>query len=338
MPRSCLVAFSDVVVRPPPPASILSSHAAGEGVRSTASRAGATRRRPVGDGRWMPKPAAHRVGKLSDLRRAVEACGGVARVSSLQRNGHARHYIRAAIQAGTLEAVRRDWVALPGADPHLRSAALRGVVLSCVTRAARLGIWVRADEGEHVAAAAHSRVRTTPATTVHWATPVVPRDPDAVEDSIENVLALIATCQPHDHALAAWESALNRGIVDFARLERLELSPAARGILREAQPYADSGLETIFSTRLRRLGVQTRSQIWILGHHVDHLIGERLVFQIDGGHHVDRQRRSDNEHDAALRLLGYTVFRVGYHQVIDDWPSVQWLVMQAIAQGLHRRR
>ncbi|WP_241245869.1 DUF559 domain-containing protein [Microbacterium sp. 4R-513] len=81
--------------------------------------------------------------------------------------------------------------------------------------------------------------------------------------------------------------------------------------------------------------MRIRAQIWIAGHHVDHLIGDRLVVQIDGGHHVNAQRLSDNEHDAALRLLGYTVIRVGYRQVVDDWPTVQWLIMQALAQDLH---
>ncbi|WP_228479238.1 DUF559 domain-containing protein [Microbacterium atlanticum] len=69
---------------------------------------------------------------------------------------------------------------------------------------------------------------------------------------------------------------------------------------------------------------------------MDHLIGERLVVQIDGGHHVDSQRESDIAHDALLRLRGYTVFRFGYHQLLSEWPFVQSVIMQAVAQGLHR--
>ncbi|MGC5171183.1 hypothetical protein ACLQ2Q_11080 [Microbacterium sp. DT81.1] len=48
------------------------------------------------------------------------------------------------------------------------------------------------------------------------------------------------------------------------------------------------------------------------------------------------QREADIAHDARLMLLGYHVIRVGYTQVIDQWPSVQDLIMRAIAQGLHR--
>lgn len=71
------------------------------------------------------------------------------------------------------------------------------------------------------------------------------------------------------------------------------------------------------------------------GHRVDFLIGDRLVLQIDGGHHVGAQREADIAHDAVLRLHGYTVIRVGYAQVTERWPEVQDRILRAIAQGLH---
>lgn len=274
---------------------------------------------------------------LRGLVTAVRSRGGVARVSSLQRDGHARHRIRLALEEGHLLRVRRDWVALPGADAELIDAARRGVILSCVTRARRLGLWVLREEGIHVAADPHAKVTRVAGDTVHWSTPIVPRVADALEDGIENSLVLVAACQPFERALAVWESAYRKGMVDPLRLSRLELPPAARALLAEAQPFSDSGLETIFVSRLKRFGVAVRSQMWIAGRYVDHLIGKRLVVQVDGGHHVDAQRMADNEHDAALRLLGYTVIRVGFRQVMDDWPTVQWLIMQALAQGLHRQ-
>ncbi len=78
-----------------------------------------------------------------------------------------------------------------------------------------------------------------------------------------------------------------------------------------------------------------RSQVWLNGHRVDFLIGERLVLQIDGGHHVDAQRIKDNRHDAELRMCGYTVIRVGYAQVMHHWPEVHELLTRAVARGLH---
>lgn len=159
-----------------------------------------------------------------------------------------------------------------------------------------------------------------------------------LEDGTENTLVAVSQCQPFEHALAVWESALNKGIVDREVLSRLKLPRVARDILEEATPFADSGLETIVPRRLRWLRVRIVHQPWLYGHRVDFLIGDRLVLQVDGGHHVGAQRESDNRHDAELMLRGYHVIRVGYRQVMNDWPSVQQLLMNAVAQGLHLAR
>ena len=76
-------------------------------------------------------------------------------------------------------------------------------------------------------------------------------------------------------------------------------------------------------------------QVWLAGHRVDFLIGDRLVLQIDGSTHVGAQRDSDIRHDAQLMLLGYHVIRVGYDQVVNRWHEVQSHVQRAVAQGLH---
>ena len=68
------------------------------------------------------------------------------------------------------------------------------------------------------------------------------------------------------------------------------------------------------------------------------MIGDRLVVQIDGSHHVGSQRSADIRHDAQLMLRGYRVIRVSYHQVMFDWASVQDLIMRAVAQGHHLAR
>lgn len=162
------------------------------------------------------------------------------------------------------------------------------------------------------------------------------RHPDALVDPIENVLALVAACQPHDSALAVFESALNKRLVSADAVRRLPIPSRMRALLDEASVFSDSGLETIFLTRLRWMRIRILAQIWVAGHRVDFLLGERLIVQIDGGHHVGAQRTSDIAHDAALTLLGYHVIRLGYEQIVRDWPAVQDLIMRAVAQGLHR--
>jgi very-short-patch-repair endonuclease len=267
---------------------------------------------------------------------AVLAAGGVARSSTLIRSGVSKYAIADAVTSGRLVRVRRVWVALPDADPHIVSAAREGVVLTCVTRAQRLGLWALGDGVPHVAAPPHSGMIAVRRATVHRHRPLVPRHPDELEDSVENALALVAVCQPHERALAIWDSALRLGLADAVQMSRYDLGEKARRLLAEASAFRDSGLETFVVVRLRFLRLPLVWQVWIRGHLVDLLIGERLVLQIDGGHHVGAQRARDVSHDAELALMGYHVIRVTYAQVIDEWPYVLGLILRAVGQGLHR--
>lgn len=264
--------------------------------------------------------------------------GRVARTRSLIRAGCSRHHLARAVAAGRLTRIRKGWVAVPGADPYVIAAARAGVVVSCITQAKRLGLWVLDEDRPHVAAPAHAGGASPRGARVHWAVPLVARHPDAVVDDIENVLGLVAACQPFEPALAVWESALQRGLVDRQSIARMPLSSKARDVLDAASPFSDSGLESFVRPRLAWLGLPIVQQVWIAGHRVDFLIGDRLVLQIDGGHHVGAQRDADNEHDGELLLLGYHVLRVGYRQVVDRWSSVHDLVVRAVAQGAHTAR
>lgn len=250
--------------------------------------------------------------------------------------GFGRHHIDRAVALGLLTRPRKGWVAAADADADLVAAARQGVILSCVTQARRLGLWVRDADRPHVAASPHAGSVALSRARVHWTVPPVPRHPDVLVDPIENVLALVAACQPHEDAVAIWESAYRQGAVAVESMRRLPLGPAARAVCAVATPWSDSGLESLVRVRLRRLGVPVVAQVWIAGHHVDFLIGDRLVLQIDGGHHVGAQRSADIAHDAELLLLGYHVIRVGYVQVVERWHEVHERILRAVAQGLHR--
>jgi very-short-patch-repair endonuclease len=261
----------------------------------------------------------------------------VVRVATLRGAGVPRRAIEQAVTAQVLIRPRNGWVALPEADPLLVAAARTGVVLSCLTQAERLGLWVLSDGAVHVAAPPHRHVGAVrDSTRVHWSRPLVPRHPDALIDPIENVLAVVARCQPHERALAVWESALRQGLVTRESMRRMPLPTVARSLLEGCSLHSDSGLETFIPVRLRFLRLPIRQQVWLAGHPVDFLIGDRLVLQIDGGHHVGHQRRSDIAHDAHLTLLGYHVIRIDYAQVMTRWVDVHDVIVRAVAQGLHR--
>lgn len=257
-------------------------------------------------------------------------------MSALRASGVSAYSLRRSKERGEVRTIRQGWVALPDADPQIVGAVARGVVLSCVTAAERRGLWVPVKSPLHVAAPPNAaRVTVPPRVVVHWATPIVPRPPDATVDELVNALALIAQCQPFETALVIWESAMNKGLVDAARLRGFDLPAPAREVRERARPYADSGLETIFIFRLRWMGLQILPQAWILDRRVDLLIGQRLVVQIDGATHTGAQRTSDITHDAQLLLRGYRVLRFSYEQVMERWHEVQTVIMEAVAQGKH---
>ena len=220
--------------------------------------------------------------------------------------------------------------------------------MTCVTGARILGLWVGTGGsgggggggGPHIALPPHSSA-SCPGATRHRSIDTVRAPPRDLLDPIENVLARVSTCLDEESARATWESAVRTGLVTLEHLRRVPWrTPAARHLAVTVSAASDSGLETIFVARLRRIGIVVHQQVHICGHDVDGLIGARLVVQTDGfAHHSDRrQRRADIAHDRALRLLGYTVLRYAYEDVMFAWPRVEAEVRAALAQGLHLSR
>ena len=98
----------------------------------------------------------------------VHRRGGVVRTSALLEAGFSVRAVNAALRTPGLHRQLRGWVALADAQADLLFAAQHHVVLSCVTQAERLGLWVAAPpEVSHVAVhRAGAKVRTD-AAVVH---------------------------------------------------------------------------------------------------------------------------------------------------------------------------
>ena len=261
--------------------------------------------------------------------------GEIAPTRTLRAAGFTDHAIRQALATRQIYRVRKGWVATRDVDPAIVRAVRAHGVLTCLSEAARRGLWVIDDGLLHIAAKKHAGGIKSSGCVVHWAEPALPRHPDMAVDSLENSLLLIADCQPHENAMVVWESAFNKGLITAESMRRLPLSARARAVLSGVQPWSDSGLESIAVDRLRFLNLRILQQIVIAGRPVDLLIGERLVVQIDGGHHVGPQRDKDIAHDALLITMGYVVIRTSYDQIMYHWPELQHRIMQAVAQGLH---
>lgn len=269
------------------------------------------------------------------LREVVRRWRGVIPTRALIEAGWTYRQLAAFCATGELRRVRQGWLAVSEADPALLAAAVSGGVVTCVTQASRLGLWeLQPSMSLHIGIPTQSRRPPPDGLRLHWASPLVDRDTRQLEDNLANVLAAVAACLPIEDALAVWESALNKKLIELSELRGLPLKGNALELAKYAHPLSDSGLESMVRWRLRRFKMSIRAQAWILGHHVDFLIGERLVLQVDGGHHVGKQRTRDIAHDGVLMVNGYHVIRVGYEQVVHNWPEVQDLILRAVAQGL----
>ncbi len=273
-----------------------------------------------------------------ELASWLHSRGGIGHGSDAARSGITRDRIEQAIATRQVRRVRRAWLALVDApDNPLIAAAAAGGRLTCSSAAKHLGLWTFDDSRLHISVPRHAG-RTDPHAVRHWSSgPVLPHRLELIEP-IENVLAHAAACLPHEQALVIWESALRKGLARIEVLRRLRFrSSRAREMLEASSLLSDSGIETIPVARLARIGVAVRQQVEVHGHRVDGLIGERLVYEIDGYefHRDAAQRRRDIAHDRQLTLAGYTVLRFDYAQILFHWESVEREIRLAMAQGLH---
>ncbi|MGX1793324.1 DUF559 domain-containing protein [Microbacterium sp. NPDC055312] len=263
---------------------------------------------------------------------------GVAHSSEVRAAGYSAWTVRAAIDAGTLARVRRSWLVSADCTPQRRAAAQAGGRITCVTAAREKGFWTPDAEKTHVAVAPTASRHARDGLQVHWAQGPLPVAPFSTEEPLLNVLFHVARCLDPAEAATVWESALRTGSVTLVQLQRTQwgaLRPAQ--VLEMVGALSDSGVETTFVRIALTCGVEVRQQVVIDGHPVDALIGERLIVQLDGFefHSKAKDRRRDLRQDARLALLGYTVLRFDYQQIMFDARYVMETLMNAIAQGLH---
>lgn len=271
----------------------------------------------------------------------IAAHGHVAHTRAARNAGYSPHRIAAAVAAGAVLRVRRSWLVHPTASPEQRAAAAVGGRLSCVSAAVALGLWVSASPRvPHVSVPGSASHVPTADIVLHWSRGPVPQPRTDPHEHIVNTLFQVARCLPRGDALIVWESALRKSVVDADVLQRVRWrSTSATELALVAGSLSDSGIETAFVSDMRAIGLDVRQQVWVDGHPLDALIGERLGVQLDGfAHHQASERRRDLRADARLALRGYTLLRFDYHQVLFERAYVIDTVRTAMAQGLHRIR
>ncbi|MET4640170.1 DUF559 domain-containing protein [Mycetocola sp. 2940] len=273
-----------------------------------------------------------------ELETWLGARGGIAHRSDVLEAGFTRYRIDAARAADRVRIVRRQWLYTRSCDPSLLAAATAGARLTCVSEAQRRGLWTIPDGRTHLAVAKNAVIGADPARRLHWGAGPMPTGPRQLSEPVGNVLAHIADCQPFESAVVVFDSALRSTALTHAEISRYRTrSPAFRLLVDATSMLSDSGIESLPKVRLKRIGVEMDQQVVIDGHPVDGRIGRRLLIQVDGygPHSGAERRRRDLRQDARLTLMGFTVLRFDYTQVMFDWPFVEATILAAMAQGLH---
>jgi very-short-patch-repair endonuclease len=101
---------------------------------------------------------------------------------------------------------------------------------------------------------------------------------------------------------------------------------ARRRVLRRYSPH-------FVRIRGRRLGPVFRRQVPLLGRYIADFLApaERLVIEVDGGHHAE-QARADARRDAVLARAGYRIVRLDAALVTRDIETAVSLVRAALAR------
>lgn len=278
----------------------------------------------------------------------MAAVGGIACLSQLAECGISGRQAGAAVRRGEIVRLRNGWFALPTADAAVASAVHIGGQLTATSRLAKLGLWLMPDERLHVSVASDAtRLRDATTACVHWRD--LPWDPVRTSplDSVMSSIARLIECSSEEAAVVAIDSALNTPRGSRHVLEEHELAEILavlprrhRRLARLVDASSQSGLETLARLRLRRRGLRVRTQVHIAGvGFVDLLIGDRLILELDSrAHHLGENYEKDRRRDLELFRRGYTVIRVSYWRVMEDWAAVEAAVLEAVRRGEHRLR
>jgi very-short-patch-repair endonuclease len=247
-----------------------------------------------------------------ELVTALETLGGVARTAHLLKAGVRRSDLARGAAALRL---RRGVYALPGCRADYREAILANGVLTCVSAAKDLGLWLRDEPGRIHLSCDHGRAPGH--LTAHRGLRFRPHSMLPLADIADAVVHALV-CQPAEVSVPLAASALRKGLSRLAVEEALaadRLRPALRTLHRvdervESLPEAEALL--LLVELAGRLGLEVQPQAYIPGiGRVDFLIGGWLIVEIDGvAFHADRASvRRDRMRDNAATLRGYTRLR-----------------------------
>ena len=272
----------------------------------------------------------------------------VATRRQLLARGYTPRQLAAGVRSGRLLRIRRGYYAAPDVHPLIQHAVRIGGLLTCVSAASLLGIWVHDSAFAHVSLRHQAsrmrspRDRFVPLTednrfgcVLHWWPLVDERAATMHSVAAVDALAHIIRCQPEFDAVAALDSALHEKVITNGQLDTIfDAVPERFRQLRERiDARAMSGIETRVRLLAIDAGLRCSSQVKFVGiGTVDFVIEGCLVVETDGhnGHDDAVSAARDYDRDLALTALGYIVLRFNYRQVMYEPDRVMAAIFAAL--------
>lgn len=286
---------------------------------------------------------------MDDLLGLVARVGGAASHRTLDSFGVPRSVVLTAVRQGALTRVRDGWFSLPGTAEEITCAVRVGGTLTGASVAQSFGLWTLRDDRLHVRVKRTASRLASPLdrrqrldaeahrVCVHYSTRA---GLDLCRDSLQVALVEMFRCGDVRSALVALDSALNRRLITRADLAemRQHVPISKRWAFDQADPSADSGLETLVRLLLRSNAVRHRTQVYIPGAgRVDILIGDRLVLELDGEQfHTGEAFEEDRRRDFALVMRGYLVLRLSYKMIMTRWDEIAGAILELVRRDEHR--
>lgn len=264
---------------------------------------------------------------------------GVYTTAQLRAVGQSPHRIQKLVKSGALEQLRYGWYALPDAPDEVKTAVRAGGVLTGPSALRLHGVWTPIGVG--ISARASRTDLMKPGMQRHALRGDLARPTSQSVDDVATSLLVTMRDFPLDVAVVLADSATERKLISWAEFEHIARQAGSRGqaVLRATNPKSESGTETLFRLWLDRNRIRYEVQVHIrqVGR-VDFLIGSRLVIEIDSrSHHTaEHSYRNDRRRDRRLVVLGYTVLRLTYEDVMFNLDAVGADVLELIRRDLHR--
>ncbi|WP_157412162.1 hypothetical protein [Agreia sp. Leaf283] len=183
---------------------------------------------------------------------------------------------------------------------------------------------------------------------VHWQRPIrgIPMgERHGTSDwMVPPLLALrqAVLCQEEEHAIASIDSALRKNFILPGQLDLLfdTLPQRLHGLRTELDPLADSGTESIFGVRMRRLGHIVELQRAVPGSSkFDALIDDVVAVDLDSKrwHSDEAQQKWDYDKTLQSFAWGRPAIRILPHHLFEYWPETLQAIERAVQDALDLR-